>query len=58
MLLSYANEFAFYVDIEKANFDKAFSYLHANPNLLTTYKLLLLLTKLQEGLQQSLAQPN
>ncbi|WP_341756817.1 MULTISPECIES: hypothetical protein [unclassified Candidatus Tisiphia] len=47
LLLSYANEFAFYIDVEKGNFDKALSYLQnstsLDPSTIEISKILILL---------------
>ncbi|WP_341747323.1 ankyrin repeat domain-containing protein [Candidatus Tisiphia endosymbiont of Dascillus cervinus] len=49
LLLSYANEFAFYINVEKGEFDKALSYLGdaTSLDLLTKEKFILLLKVLQ-----------
>ncbi|WP_342260050.1 hypothetical protein [Candidatus Tisiphia endosymbiont of Metellina segmentata] len=50
-LLSYANEFAFYINVEKGNFDKALEYLYLVPLNNKTNKSIYLLNKLKQYLE-------
>ncbi|WP_375331918.1 ankyrin repeat domain-containing protein [Candidatus Tisiphia endosymbiont of Temnostethus pusillus] len=58
LLLSYANEFAFYIDVEKGNFDQARSYLQNSTSLdLSTIgisKIFILLIERLQALQKEI----
>ncbi|MDD9337536.1 MAG: ankyrin repeat domain-containing protein [Rickettsiaceae bacterium] len=53
-LLSDANEFAFHINVEKGNFDKALEYLYSVPLNNKTNKLIYLLNKLKQYIENDL----
>ncbi|WP_341751655.1 ankyrin repeat domain-containing protein [Candidatus Tisiphia endosymbiont of Piscicola geometra] len=54
LLLSYANEFAFYINVEKGNFDKALEYLYSVSLNNKINKSIYLLNKLKQYLENDL----